>query len=78
MYLKEIFGRCYSSAHRWLKGWQSDGTFVQLQSRVLGIADNKGLINWNYGAVDGSLRGMERVEVKMLLMVRTRKRNINS
>ena len=43
-----------SSAHRWLKRWQQDGTLEQLQSRILGIAQNKAMINWNYGAVDGS------------------------
>ena len=43
-----------SSAHRWLKRWQKDGTFEQLQSRILALADNNGLINWNYGAIDGS------------------------
>ena len=40
-----------SSSHRWLKRWRSDGTFEHLQARIL---DNKGLINWNFGAVDGS------------------------
>ena len=39
-----------SSAHRWLKRWQEDGTLEKLQSRVLGIAQNQGMINWNYGA----------------------------
>ena len=43
-----------SSAHRWLKRWQKDGTFEHLQSRILAIADSNGLINWNYGAIDGS------------------------
>ena len=43
-----------SSAHRWLKRWQGDGTFEHLQSRILALADDHGLINWNYGAIDGS------------------------
>ena len=43
-----------SSAHRWLKRWLEDGTFEHLQSRILALANNQGLINWNYGAVDGS------------------------
>ena len=43
-----------SAAHRWLKRWQEDGTFEYLQSRILAIADSRGLINWNYGAIDGS------------------------
>lgn len=43
-----------SAAHRWLKRWQEDGTFEHLQSRILAFADNQGLINSNYGAIDGS------------------------
>ena len=43
-----------SAAHRWLKRWQEDGTFEYLQSRILAIAEDRGLINWNYGAIDGS------------------------
>ena len=49
-----------SAAHRWLKRWQKDGTFEHLQSRILAIADNKGLINWNFGAVDGSFSPWKR------------------
>ena len=41
-------------AHRWLKRWQLDGTLEALQARILGIGQDKGLINWSYGAVDGS------------------------
>ncbi|NRB09863.1 MAG: transposase [Richelia sp.] len=43
-----------SSAHRWLKPWQLEGTLDALQARILGIGQEKGLINWTYGAVDGS------------------------
>ena len=43
-----------SSAHRWLKRWQLDGTLEALQPRILEIGQEKGLINWSYGAVDGS------------------------
>ena len=43
-----------SSTHRWLKRWQEDGTFEYLPARILAGADEKGLINWNYGAIDGS------------------------
>ena len=43
-----------SSAHRWLKRSEKDGTLKHLQGRILGIAQNQGLINWSYGAVDGS------------------------
>ena len=43
-----------SAAHCWLKRCKEDGTFEHLHSRILAIADSQGLINWNYGAVDGS------------------------
>ena len=49
-----------SSAHRWLTRWQNDGTIEHLQGRILGIADERGLINWNYGAVDGSFSPWKR------------------
>ena len=49
-----------SSAHRWLSRWQKDGTMEKLQSRILGIAQEKGLINWNHGAVDGSFSPWKR------------------
>ncbi|MEH2461290.1 transposase [Nostoc sp.] len=50
-----------SSSHRWLKRWREDGTLEHLQARVLAMpsagyayVDEKGLINWEFGAVDGS------------------------
>ena len=43
-----------SSAHRWLKRWAEDDTLVLLQARILDIAQEHGLIHWEYGAVDGS------------------------
>lgn len=49
-----------SAAHRWLKRWQENGTFGHLQSRILALADNQGLINWNYGAIDGSFSPWQR------------------
>jgi transposase len=49
-----------SSAHRWLLRWQADGTLERLQARILGIASEKGLINWNCGAVDGSFSPWKR------------------
>ncbi len=49
-----------SSAHRWPKRWQVDGTLALLQARILGIASEKGLINWTYGAVDGSFSPWKR------------------
>ena len=49
-----------SSSHRWLKKWRCDGTFEHLQGRILAIANEKGLINWEFGAVDGSFSPWER------------------
>lgn len=49
-----------SAAHRWLQRWEADGTHVNLQARTLGIAEERGLINWGYGAVDGSFSPWKR------------------
>ena len=49
-----------SAAHRWLQRWEADGTLENLQARTLGIAEERGLINWNYGAVDGSFSPWKR------------------
>jgi transposase len=43
-----------SSAHRWLKRWHQDGTLEILEQRILNLAQEKGLIRWDYGAIDGS------------------------
>jgi transposase len=43
-----------SSAHRWLKRWDEDGTLEKLKQRILAEANEKGMIDWKYGAVDGS------------------------
>lgn len=43
-----------SSAHRWLQRWYQDGTLELLEQRILNIAQERGLIRWEYGAVDGS------------------------
>ena len=49
-----------SSAHRWLKRWYEDGTLLKLKQRILAVANEKGLIDWKYGAVDGSFSPWER------------------
>lgn len=49
-----------SSAHRWLKRWEKEGTFGYMKARILGIADKNGLINWESGAVDGSFSPRKR------------------
>jgi transposase len=45
-----------SAAHR----WQVDGTLVAMQARILGIAEEHGMIQWQYGAVDGSFSPWQR------------------
>ncbi len=39
-----------SSAHQWLKRWYEDGTLEKLKGLILAVADEKGLIDWKYGA----------------------------
>jgi len=48
-----------SSSHRWLKRWRSNATFEHLKARILASADEKGLINWDFGAIDGSFSPWE-------------------
>ena len=48
-----------SAAHRWLGEWEKDGTFQRLTQRLLDIAEEKGLINWQEGAIDGSFSPWE-------------------
>jgi transposase len=43
-----------SAAHRWPQRWHADGTLVAMQARLLGLAEERGMIQWQYGAVDGS------------------------
>ena len=43
-----------SATHRWLKRWQAEGTLVAMQARILGVAEERGMIRWEYGAVDGA------------------------
>ena len=43
-----------SATHRWLKRWQVDGTLAAMQARILGVAEERGMIRWEYGAVDGA------------------------
>ena len=67
----------YPLGHRWLKRWQEDGTFEHLQSRILAIADNQGLINWNFvvGALVSRLISLKKaveimgLEVEALLQI---------
>jgi len=43
-----------SAAHQWLQRWQADGTLAMMQARLLGLVEERGMIQWHYGAVDGS------------------------
>jgi transposase len=43
-----------SAAHRWLQRWQADGTQAAMQARLLGLAAERGVIQWQYGAIAGA------------------------
>jgi transposase len=43
-----------SASHRRLQEWYHDGTLDEIQAMFLGVAESKGLIRWDSGAVDGS------------------------
>jgi transposase len=49
-----------SAAHRWLQRWQADGTLAAMQARLLGLAEERELIQWQYGAVDGPFSSRQR------------------
>src|ERR671922_513659 len=44
-----------SATHRWWQRWQADGTRAAMQARMLGLAEERGLMRWEYGAGDGAL-----------------------
>ena len=48
-----------STAHDWLQIWIKDGTFDLIRQRLLGIAQTRGLLDWEYGAIDGSFSPRE-------------------
>ncbi len=49
-----------SAAHRWLQRWQLDGTLAAMQARLLGLAEERGMIQWQYGAIDSSFAPWHR------------------
>ena len=49
-----------SAMHRWLQRWQADGTLAQMQARVLGIAEERGMVHCQYGAVAGAFSPWHR------------------
>jgi hypothetical protein len=44
-----------SAAQRGLQCWQADCTRDAMPARLLGLAEERGLIRWPWGAVDGAL-----------------------
>src|ERR671936_424163 len=48
-----------SATHRWLQRWHGDGTLTAMQARILGIAEDRGMIHWEYGAIDGAFSPWE-------------------
>jgi transposase len=42
------------AAHWWLQRWQADGTLTDMPARRLGHAEERAIIQEQYGAVDGS------------------------
>jgi hypothetical protein len=43
-----------SATQRWLQRWQTEGTLAAMQARMLGVAEEREMIRWAYGAVDGT------------------------
>jgi hypothetical protein len=43
-----------SATHHWLQRWQAEGTLAAMQARILGVAEERGMIRWKYGAVNGA------------------------
>jgi transposase len=53
-------GASKSAAPRWRQRWHTDGTLVARQARLLGLAEEHGMIQWQDGAVDGSFAPWHR------------------
>ena len=49
-----------SAAQRWRQRWQADGTLAAMPARLLGLAEERGMIQWQYGAVDASFSPWQR------------------
>ena len=49
-----------SATHRWLQRGQGNGTLAAMQSHLLGLAEERGMMQWQYGAVDGSFSPWQR------------------
>jgi transposase len=48
------------AAHLWRQRWPVDSILAAMQARILGIAEAHSMIQWPYGAVDGSLSPWHR------------------
>jgi hypothetical protein len=44
--------------------WYEDGTLLKLKQRILAVAEEKGTIDWKYGAALGSFSPCPRIAVK--------------
>jgi hypothetical protein len=49
-----------SAAPRWLQRWQGDGTLAAMPARLLGLAQERGLMPWPSGGVDGAFAPWHR------------------
>ena len=49
-----------SSVHRYLKIWREMGLLDQLKERILALAQERGMICWAHGAIDGSFSPWKR------------------
>jgi hypothetical protein len=49
-----------SAAPRWLRRWPAEGPLAARPARLLGLAEGRGMIQWQYGAVDGAFSPWHR------------------
>jgi hypothetical protein len=48
------------AADRWWQRWQADGPLAAMQACLLGLAEERGMMPWQYGTVDGSFSPWQR------------------
>ena len=48
-----------STAHRWLKRWEEDGTLENIKRKMLVLADLNREIDWSRASIDGSFSPWE-------------------
>jgi transposase len=49
-----------SAAHRGRQRWQADGPRAAMPARLLGLAEERGMIRWPYGGGDGAFAPWHR------------------